>query len=86
MAVRAPVGARLCEPQRFDPSGGTTCSIASSPAKLLRAAGSPPGLDTPLMTLPPIANRPERGVYGASSFGSPQVNRFVSARSDAEAA
>jgi hypothetical protein len=78
---------RACEPQRFDPSGGTTCSIASSPAKLLRAAGShPPGLDTPLMTLPPIANRPERGIYGASSFGSPQVNRFVSARSDAEAA
>ncbi len=34
----------------------------------------------------PIANGPERGVYAASSFGSPQANRFVDAQSDTEAA
>jgi hypothetical protein len=39
-----------------------------------------------ILTLPPIGDRPERGVYAASSFGSPLANRFVSVRSDAEAA
>jgi len=32
------------------------------------------------LPLPPIANWPERGVYAASSFGSPQVNHFVHVR------
>jgi len=33
-----------------------------------------------------IANVPERGVYAASSFGTPQGKRFVYARSGTEAA
>jgi hypothetical protein len=39
-----------------------------------------------ILILPMIENRPERGVYAASSFGSPQANRFIYARSDTEAA
>ena len=35
---------------------------------------------------PPVASRSERGVYAASSFGSPKANRFVHTRSRAEAA
>jgi hypothetical protein len=33
-----------------------------------------------------IALEQERGVYAASSFANPQVNRFVAVRSDPEAA
>ena len=39
-----------------------------------------------ILTLPPIANRPGRGVYAASLFASPQANRFVHAGSDLDAA
>ncbi|MGD0615012.1 MAG: hypothetical protein ABSA69_06170 [Verrucomicrobiota bacterium] len=39
-----------------------------------------------ILTLPAIAHGPERGIYAASSFGRLQVNRFVSVRSDTEAA
>lgn len=39
-----------------------------------------------IRALPPMANRRERGVHAASSFTSPQANRFVYAGSDTEAA
>ena len=32
-----------------------------------------------ILTLPPIANRSERGIYAASLSASPQANRFVRA-------
>ena len=43
--------------------------------------------DKPLMlAIQHSISTPERGVYAASSFGSPQANRFVCVRSDTEAA